>query len=127
MHLLLSLAVNGFAIWLASLLLDGISMALPEDALQAVLYVAVVAVVFTVVNGLVRPIAKVVSLPLMLMTFGLFALVVNALMLMLTGYLTQRLGYGLTVENFWWALAGSVVISILVTILNALLPKKKHR
>lgn len=127
MKLLLRLAVNGLAIWLASLLLDGISMSLPGDTLQAVVYVAVVAVVFTLVNTIVQPLAKILSLPLTLLTFGLFALVVNALMLLLTGYITQQVGYGLQVDNFWWALAGSIVISILAAILNTVLPAKKRR
>ncbi|HZK06387.1 MAG TPA: phage holin family protein [Actinomycetaceae bacterium] len=126
MSFLIRLIVNGVAIWLTSLLLDGIEMDLPGDTLQAIIFVGVIALVFTLVNMIIRPVVKVVSLPLLLLTLGLFSFVVNALMLMLTGWLSDQIGYGLTVDGFWWALGGSIVISIIATILNAALPDTRE-
>ncbi|HHW82597.1 MAG TPA: phage holin family protein [Actinomycetales bacterium] len=127
MSFLIRLIVNGLAIWLTSLLLSGINMDLPDDALPAILYVLVVAAIFTGVQMIVRPIVKTLSFPLMLLTLGLFGLVINALMLMLTGWISNQLGYGLFVDSFWWALGGSIVISILATVLSAVLPDGKKR
>ncbi|NCD20877.1 MAG: phage holin family protein, partial [Actinobacteria bacterium] len=95
--------VNGVAIWLASLLLSGLHLAEGEDTGTQVLIVAVVALVFTLVNMIVKPLVKVLSLPLLILTLGLFSLVVNALMLMLTSWISTNLGYGLEVDGFWWA------------------------
>nr|NLD39693.1 phage holin family protein [Actinomycetales bacterium] len=127
MSFLIRLLANGVAIWLTAQLLAGINMDLPADTLAAIVYVAVVALLFTVVNMLVRPVVRALSFPLMLLTLGLFGLIINALMLMLTGWLSDRVGYGLQVDGFWWALGGSIVISIIATLLNAVLPGKDRR
>lgn len=129
MSFLIRLIVNGVAIWLATLLLAGLHMDLPSDTPAAILYVAVVALVFTLVNTVVRPVVKVLSLPITILTLGLFWFVVNALMLMLTGWISQQVGYGLHVDGFWWALGGSIVISLISMVLSAVLPdgRKERR
>lgn len=125
MRFLLSTLVNGVAIWLTSLLLDGIHMELPDDFWRGVLYVGVVSVIFTVVTIWVKPVVKVLSIPLLLLTLGLFFFVINALMLMLTAWISGLIGFGLTVDSFWWALGGSILISIFGAILNAVLPEPR--
>lgn len=122
MYFLIQMIVNGVAIWLTSLLLGGISMDLPPNTFQAILYVAVVALVFTLVTFWIKPVVKVLSIPLLILTLGLFFFVINALMLMLTSWLTGLLGFGLVVDGFWWALGGSIVISIVSALINGLLP-----
>ncbi|MDO5495137.1 MAG: phage holin family protein [bacterium] len=126
MSFLIRLIVNGVAIWATSALLSGISMNLPGEALPAIIYVLVVAAIFTVVNMIIRPVVKTLSFPIMILTLGLFGLVINALMLMLTGWISERVGYGLEVESFWWALGGSIVISIIAMVLNVVLPGDKR-
>jgi putative membrane protein len=118
--------VNGAAIWLASFLLSGLHLAEGEDTGTQVLIVAVVALVFTLVNMIVKPLVKLLSLPLLILTLGLFSLVVNALMLMLTGWISTNLGYGLEVDGFWWAVAGGIMIGLVSWALNLVLPDGKR-
>lgn len=65
-----------------------------------------IAAVFTVVNIFVKPLVKLLSLPLLILTLGLFTLVINALMLLLTAWLSSQTDYGLTVDGFWTAVWG---------------------
>jgi putative membrane protein len=67
-----------------------------------------------------------VSIPLIVLTFGLMLLVVNALMLMLTSWISGKLDVGFHVEGFWVALGGSIVISLASAILEALMPKPRY-
>ncbi len=102
MSLLLRLLLIMGAFWVAAALLPGLAVrGEPVD------YV-VIAVVFGLVNLLVKPVVQLLSLPFILLTLGLFLLVVNAAMLGLTALLTTRL----TVEGFGTALLGALVISI---------------
>jgi putative membrane protein len=104
------------ALWVASRWVTGIS----TDG--SVLALAGVALVFGVVNGFVRPILTLLSLPVVVLTLGIFLLVINALMLMLTSALSSSLGLGFHVAGFVPALIGSIVISIVSTVLSMLLP-----
>ena len=110
---LLSHAV-GLAV--AAWLLDGIrfdgarqGMAEVEDKLIPLLGVALV---LGIVSMVVRPLVTLLSLPLVILTVGLFLLVINALMLMLTGAIADALGVGFHVDGFWTALVGGIVITI---------------
>lgn len=114
--------VNAVAIWVADLLLDGIHLTKSADTGTQLMIVAAVALVFTLVNLIVKPIVTIFSLPLYIVTLGLFSLVVNAGMLLLTGWISTALGFGLTVDGFWWAVAGGVIIGIVAWILTLLLP-----
>jgi putative membrane protein len=102
MSLLLRLLLIMGAFWVAAALLEGIAV-----RGELVDYL-VIAVVFGLINLLVKPIVQLLSLPFVLLTLGLFLLVVNAGMLMLTAALTTRL----SVEGFGTALVGALVISI---------------
>ena len=77
-----------------------------------------VAFVFGVVNATIRPVAKILTFPLIILTLGLFALVVNGLMLWLTSTLSAALGLGFHVDGFWAAFWGALVVSIVSTILS---------
>jgi putative membrane protein len=110
-RLIAQLFVNGFALWLAAQVVSGIRF---DGNLLAL---AVVAAIFGIVNTLIKPILFLLTLPLTILTLGLFALVVNALMLMLTDALSSSY----TVDGFWAALLGSILISIVSTALNLLI------
>ncbi|MFC3963190.1 phage holin family protein [Nocardia jiangsuensis] len=113
MQLALRLIINAFAIWLAAYLVGAIEVVSPEDEIGwKIIVLLAVAAVFTLVNALVKPIVQVLSLPLVIVTLGLFLLVVNALMLMLTAAITEVTDYGLRVDGFWAALVGALIISI---------------
>lgn len=122
MGFLVRLVVNGIAIWLCTLIVSGIALPASSSTGEKVLGIAVVALVFTLVNMIVRPVVKLLSLPFYILTLGLFSLVVNALMLMLTGWLTGLTGFGLTVDGFWTAVLGGLIISIASWILHLLVP-----
>ena len=84
------------------------------------------ALVFGVINATLRPVTKVLTFPLILVTLGLFALVVNGLMLWLTSALSASFGWGCHVSGFWAAFFGALVFSIISTLLSvALRPAKQ--
>jgi putative membrane protein len=87
----------------------------------SVLALAGVALVFGIVNAFVKPILSLLSLPVVVLTLGLFFLVINALMLMLTSALSNTLGLGFHVAGFMPALWGSIVISVVSTLLSLIL------
>lgn len=78
-----------------------------------------VSLIFGLINALVRPILKLLSCPLVLLTLGLFIFVINAAMLMLTSAISQDLGLQFYVEDFGTALLGSIVISLISIVLTA--------
>ncbi|CAN5378715.1 phage holin family protein [soil metagenome] len=80
-----------------------------------------VAAIFGLVNTFVRPVLRIFTLPITILTLGLFLLVINALMLLLTGAISNELSLGLTVGDFLAALLGSIVISIVGMLLSALI------
>ena len=86
---------------------------------------AVTTTLFTVVNAFVKPLVQLLSLPLLILTLGLFTLVVNALMLLITAWLSEFTDYGLTVEGFWTAFWGALIISIVNWVLGLLVPDRK--
>ena len=120
MYLLLRLAINAVAIWITSLWIDGIEITQSESTGGQIAVVLVVALVFGLVNGLVKPIVKLFALPFYILTLGLFTLVVNALMLMLTSWLTEFTKWGLHVDGFWTAVLGALVISVITWVLSPL-------
>ncbi|HEY5684933.1 MAG TPA: phage holin family protein [Acidimicrobiia bacterium] len=112
MRLILKLAVNAAALWVAARIIDGISL---TDDLLTILFVALV---FGLINTFVRPLAKLISLPVLIVTLGLFTFVVNAAMLGLTAWIMD----GLSIDGFGSALLGAVVITIVSWFLNAVIP-----
>jgi putative membrane protein len=82
----------------------------------------VVALLFGLVNFLVKPVVKVLTFPLFILTLGLITLVVNALMLLLTSWLADKLDLSFHVEGFWTAVVGGLIISVVSWALNVVLP-----
>jgi putative membrane protein len=117
--LLLRIVVNAVAILAAVKLLPGLHWngTFPQ--------LAGVALVMGVVNGFLKPILKVLSCPLQLLTLGLFGLVLNGLMLLLTAYLSQQFGFDFKVDGILWAIIGGIVIGIVSTALSLVLPGKQ--
>ncbi|MFI9401663.1 phage holin family protein [Nocardia sp. NPDC052316] len=124
MQLLIRLVINAVAIWLAAAWVDKIDIISPAENGNGgkILVLLAVAVVFTVVNALVKPIVKLLSLPLVIVTLGLFLLVINALMLWLTAKITETTDYGLRVDGLWAAIIGGLIVSIVNWVLGILVP-----
>lgn len=107
----------GVAIWLIKdITLTG------DSTSRKVLSLILVALVFGVVNWLVKPIVKVLSFPLFILTLGLITLVVNALMLLLTSWLAGKLSLDFHVDGFWTAVVGGLIVSIVSWALHVVLP-----
>lgn len=85
---------------------------------------AVVAAIFTVINMFVAPVVKMLSLPFIIITLGFALLVINALLLLLTEWVAGKLDVSFSVDGFWWAILGSVVISIINAVLGTFTPKR---
>ncbi len=120
MSFLVRVVINGVAIWFAALLLSGLEIVGGTTTLQQVGIIALIALVFGIVNAIVKPIAQIISIPLFILTLGLFTLVVNALMLMLTAWLTEAASWGLRVDSFGTAVIGALIISIVSFTLSVL-------
>ena len=107
--------VNAAALWVATRLVPGVTY------LGGWLPFLGVALVFGFVNAFIRPIAKVLTFPLIIVTLGIFSLVVNGLMLWLTSALSGALDLGFHVRGFWAAFFGALVVSIVSTLLSMLI------
>ena len=112
MQIVLRLIVNAAALWAATRLVPGISFTGDWRLLL------VVALVFGVLNISVRPVLWVMTLPLLLVTLGLFTFVLNALMLWLTGAVSDALGLGFHVAGFGAAFLGALVVSVVSFLLS---------
>lgn len=113
MNLIANLLISALAVFLADYLLPGIQI----SGLGGVI---IVAIVLGVVNTFIKPIILFFTLPLNLISLGLFTFVINALMVMLADWLVPDL----VVQNFWWALAFSLVLSLVNTFLHMLTSKR---
>jgi len=128
MSFLWRVIINAIAIWLAAALLSGVSIVSKGNGTaDTILTVLVIGLVLAVVNGFVKPLIKLLAFPVYLLTLGLFGLVVNALMLLLTAWLTKQTEWGLQIDGFWWAVAGALIVSVAGMILQAVLPGKSGR
>src|ERR1700686_1946974 len=111
MPFLVRLLVNAAALWVATRIVPGVTYSGGWMSFLGV------AIVFGVVNAFIRPVAKILTFPLIMLTLGIFALVVNGLMLWLTSSLSAALGFSFYVSGFWAAFWGALVVSIVSTIL----------
>ena len=118
MRLILRLLANAAALAVATFLLADIRLTAP-DTQGKVVTLLVVALIFGVLNAVVRPVFTLVTAPLVLLTLGLFLLVINALMLLLTSWVSTRVDLGWSVEGFGTAVLGALIVSVVSFLLNA--------
>lgn len=109
MSILINWLVSGLAILVAAYLLPGVHVSSFTSALVA-------AVVLGVINAFIKPILLILTLPINILTLGLFTLVINALVIILTADLVP----GFKVDGFWWALGFSIILSLINSFLNKL-------
>lgn len=110
MGLILSILINAAALWVAAQLLTGISVDGTSTLLLA-------ALVFGVVNTFIKPLVSLLSLPITILTLGLFHFVINAGLLALTAWITP----GFTISGFWAALFGAIIVSLVATFLDGIM------
>lgn len=113
-------AFTGLALWVVTLIVPGITVVGGDTAVQKAGIIFVVAVIFGVVNALIKPIVTLLSIPLYILTLGLFHVVVNALMLWITAWITDHTTHwGLHIDKFWWtAIWAAILLSIVGWVLG---------
>jgi putative membrane protein len=125
MAFLLKLIINAVALLITAHIIPGIHLgaAGPRPMTNDWVTLLIVALIFGLVNAAIRPILVVLSLPLEIITLGLFIFVINAFMLLLTSWIAQALGLGFRVDRFVPALLGALIISIVSFVLNRALTR----
>lgn len=122
----ITIGVNAVALWVAAWIVPGIVLNSPSaDTTKNILTAIVVAAIFGLINAFVKPLLQIISVPLIVITLGLFLLVVNACMLGLLSWVSGKLNLPFHVEHFWWdAIWGGLIVALVGMVLNALLPEK---
>ena len=121
MRFVIWVLVNAGALAVATALMSGIELT-GDTTADNVITLLLVALIFGVVNTVIGPIVKLLSLPFILLTLGLLLIVINACLLLLTEWISGLFGLGFTVDGFWTAVGGAIIISIASFVLNVLLP-----
>ena len=125
---LVKTVVNGLALWLTALVVTGIHFGQGSDLWRTIETILLVGLLFGLVNAVIKPVVRLLSFPLIILTLGLFTLVVNALMLLLTSWLSARLGLAFHVDAFFWdAVLGALVVTFVSMLLNVLVPDGQRR
>ena len=120
MRVILHLLINAAALWAATQFVSGISF----DGDWRLLFA--VALIFGVLNVIVRPILKILTFPFLILTLGLFIFVLNAVMLWLTGKASDALGLGFHVDGFRAAFFGALVVTVVSFVLSLFVGKDKN-
>jgi putative membrane protein len=120
------LLTNAAAVAVAAWLLDGIRLK-GADWQHKVVPLLVVALILGLVTMFVEPVVKLLSLPFIILTIGLFLLVINALMLLLTSKIADALDVGFHVNGFWTALWGSIIITLVTGFIDIAVPDDDSR
>ena len=122
MGILIRLAISAVSLWIATLVIDGINVTTDSTA-KKIGTLVLVAVIFGVVNGVLRPIIKVVGCAFYLLTLGLIALVVNGALFMLSSWIADQLGLPFHVDDFWpSAVLGALLVGVISWLLNLIVP-----
>ena len=120
---LLRAGLTGLALWVVTLLVPGITFVGGDTTVARIGIIFVVAVIFGLVNAVIKPIVQIISIPLYILTLGLIHIVINALMLELTAWITRNTTHwGLEVDDFFWsAIFGAIVVSVVGWLLALLM------
>ncbi len=117
MKLLIRWTISALSLFAAAWLVQGIQV---DDGQGWIAYAAM-AVILSLVNALIRPVLKLLTCPLILITLGLFTLIINAVTLLLASNIAQNVfGVGFVVTGFWPAFWGAIIVSVVSVVLNAL-------
>jgi putative membrane protein len=123
MRLILRLLANAAALAVATWLLAGITLNAPSTQ-GKLLALLVVALIFGVLNAVVKPVFKLVTAPIVLLSLGLFLIVINACIMLLTSWVAAKVDLGWQVDGFWTAVFGAVIVSVVSFFLNAFVPDR---
>ncbi|WP_205472804.1 phage holin family protein [Nocardioides sp. SYSU D00038] len=125
------LVTTALGVAAAAWLVEGIAFSGPSSGRaeieEKILPLLLVAVILGVVTSLVKPVLTVLSFPLIIVTLGLFLVVINAAMLRLTAWLADELGVGFRVDGWWPAIFGAVVVTLTTWVVDSLIGPEKRR
>ncbi|WP_333811894.1 phage holin family protein [Timonella senegalensis] len=134
MDFLKRLLVTAVAFWLTTIFLGNhfdvvgeFQVVAGQDFINRSAVFVTVALIFALVNMIVKPITTFLSFPLIVLTLGLFTLVINAAMILLTAWLTESTNWGIQVDGFWWALLAAVLISFMSAVGRSILGLDKPK
>jgi putative membrane protein len=119
--ILIRVVLNAIAVWVATLLVGGVDVTTDSTG-EKVLTLVVVGAILGLVNATIKPVVKLLSLPLVILTLGLFALVVNGLLFWLVAAVSNGLGAPFHVDGFWSGFWGAIVVSIVSWLLSIVVP-----
>ncbi|HMM95278.1 MAG: phage holin family protein [Micrococcales bacterium] len=124
-NFLIRVGINAVALWVAALVVSGVNLAEDQESLgRKVLTIVLVALLFGLVNAVIKPIVKFFSFPFVILTLGLFTFVVNAFMLQITEWISNAVGLSFTIDHFFWdAILAAVVITLVSWVLSVVLPE----
>ncbi|QIM15616.1 phage holin family protein [Leucobacter insecticola] len=133
MRSLIRVLVSAFALWLTTLIVGGSGdqgvwiVPINADQYGHLVTLLLVALAFGLVNGTLGKIVRFVSIPLYILTLGLFGLIVNGIMFAVVAWLSDLAGFGLALGGFWWGVLAALVMSVLSGIMNGLLGTNRKR
>jgi putative membrane protein len=119
-------AINAIALYAAVMVVNNTigGIILESPTWQSYIWMALI---FGLVNALVRPVLKVLTCPLIILTLGLFTLIINTLLFYLVGWIGTLFGVGFTIENFLAAFLGALVVSVVSVLLTSVLRDESRR
>lgn len=126
MGFLIKVVVTAVALWIATLLVDGIKVT-GGGAVKNTLTLLAVALIFGIVNAVLKPIIKVVGCVFYVLTLGLIALVVNALLLLLVSWLADKVNLPFSVHGFWAAFWGAIIVGVVSWLISLVIPDRWER
>ncbi|OBJ82185.1 hypothetical protein A9W97_24260 [Mycobacterium gordonae] len=125
---LLRAALTGLALWVVTLFVPGLTFVGGNTTFQRIGIIFVVAVLFGVVNAIVKPIVQILSIPMYILTLGLFHIVINAFMLWITAQITKdTTHWGLQIDYFWWTAIWAAILLSIVSWMLSLLTRRATR
>ncbi len=131
MRFVVRVLVTAAALAVAAWLIDGIRFTGPRQGMdeiqEKILPLLLVAAILSVINSFVRPVLTILSIPFIIVTLGLFLLVINAGMLLLTSELADALDIGFRVKSFWPAVGGAIVITVVSWILDGFVESREDK
>lgn len=133
MRTIIRVLISAFALWLTTLIVGGQGdhgfwvEALGDGKYDHMVTLLLIALVFGLVNATLGKVVRFVSIPLYIITLGLFAFVVNGLLIAVVVWLSEFAGFGLHTSGFWWGALGAFVLSLLSSLMNGLLGTGKEK
>lgn len=121
MRFLLKLIINAFALWVTTLVVSGVTVASYDSTggqWPLILTYLLLALIFGVVNGIVGTVIRVVAFPLYVLTLGLISLIVNGLLILIVGWISDAMGFGLHVAGFWSGVWAALILAIISWLLG---------